>query len=65
MNGMIQIVGYMVAAYGASPLLQTTTDKAATGIQQLFGIPGVVAMVLLAAMLTTQADAVAGIASGF
>jgi hypothetical protein len=61
---MIQIVGYMIAAYGVARLFQTSEvlDK---GMKQVVGVLGIGALILLAVILTTQADTVGNLASNF
>jgi hypothetical protein len=63
MNGMIQIVGYMVAAYGVARLIQASITSESA--KQFVAVGGCIVLALLAALLTSQANSVASLAGGF
>lgn len=60
---MLEIIGYMIVAYGVARLLQTSEilDKS---MKQIVGALGIGALVLLGVMLSQQADTLAGIGGG-
>ena len=54
---MLEILGYIVVAYGIARLIQTTTETE-TPWAQIAGVSGIVALVVLALMLHDQASSV-------
>ena len=60
---MIQIIGYMIAAYGMARLVQTSARLDKTG-DLVVGMLGIGALILLAVMLTQQADSISSLAGG-
>lgn len=55
---MLEILGYMVAAYGIARLAQTTFVPDVKGPQLIAGILGIAVLVVLALQLGEQADAI-------
>jgi hypothetical protein len=55
---MIEILGFMVAAYGIARLAQTSRIFTSDGAIQLVGAIGIGALILLAIMLTNQANTI-------
>jgi hypothetical protein len=60
---MLEILGYMVVAYGVARLLQTTFDVESknNAFHVVAGAAGIVALAILAVMLHEQAEQVGGI----
>jgi uncharacterized membrane protein HdeD (DUF308 family) len=60
---MLEILGYMVVAYGVARLLQTTFDAESknNAVQVVAGVVGIAALAILAFMLHDQAEQVGGI----
>ena len=55
---MLEILGYMVVAYGVTRLLQTSEFTASASWKQLVGALGILALVILALLLHEQASGV-------
>ena len=60
---MLEILGYMVVAYGVARLLQTTFEAESknNAFHVVAGVAGIVALAILAFMLHDQAEQVGGI----
>jgi hypothetical protein len=54
---MLEILGYIVVAYGVARLIQTSTETESSWAQ-IAGVSGIVALVVLALMLHDQASSV-------
>jgi len=54
---MLEILGYIVVAYGIARLIQTTTETKQSWAQ-IAGVSGILALVTLALMLHDQASSV-------
>ena len=58
---MLELLGYMVAAYGITRLAQTSKFSESDGWMQLVGTIGIAALIVLALLLSDQADSLSGL----